>query len=112
MRSRRVILPAASPQIFAGLRISLALALILMVVSEMVAGTNGVGYFVLQSQRRSPSPRCGRASSLLGVLGYGLNACSPLLERRVLRLARRRWQRPRRVPPAEAPSSGRERSST
>ena len=50
-RLLRVILPAAAPQIFAGMRTSLSLALILMVISEMVASTNGIGYFVLQSQR-------------------------------------------------------------
>ena len=51
-RLLRVVLPTASPQIFAGMRTSLSLALILMVISEMVASTNGIGYFVLQSQRR------------------------------------------------------------
>ncbi len=50
-RLLRVTLPAAAPQIFAGMRTSLSLALILMVISEMVASTNGIGYFVLQSQR-------------------------------------------------------------
>ena len=37
--------------IFAGARVSLSLAVIMMVVSEMVASPNGIGYFVLQSQR-------------------------------------------------------------
>ena len=51
------MLPAAAPQIFAGMRTSLSLALILMVISEMVASTNGIGYFVLQSQRGVRDPR-------------------------------------------------------
>ena len=53
----RVMLPAASPQIFAGMRTSLSLALILMVISEMVASTNGIGYFVLQSPAHVRDPR-------------------------------------------------------
>ena len=81
---RHVMLPAASPQIFAGLRVSLSLALIMMVVSEMVASTNGIGYFVLQSQRTFAIPEMWSGILLLGILGYGLNALLTLLERRAL----------------------------
>jgi ABC-type nitrate/sulfonate/bicarbonate transport system permease component len=81
----RVILPAAAPQIFAGMRTSLSLALILMVISEMVASTNGIGYFVLQSQRSFAIPEMWSGILLLGILGYVLNAVFVLIERRVLR---------------------------
>jgi ABC-type nitrate/sulfonate/bicarbonate transport system permease component len=84
-RLLRVTLPAASPQIFAGMRTSLSLALILMVISEMVASTNGIGYFVLQSQRSFAIPEMWSGILLLGILGYGLNAIFLLVERRVLR---------------------------
>ncbi len=80
-----VLLPAASPQIFAGIRTSLSLALILMVISEMVASTNGIGYFVLQSQRTFAIPEMWSGIFLLGILGYVLNAGFGLIERRVLR---------------------------
>jgi ABC-type nitrate/sulfonate/bicarbonate transport system permease component len=81
----RVMLPAASPQIFAGMRTSLSLALILMVISEMVASTNGIGYFVLQSQRTFAIPEMWSGILLLGILGYTLNGVFVLIERRVLR---------------------------
>ncbi|HKF80538.1 MAG TPA: ABC transporter permease [Thermoleophilaceae bacterium] len=84
-RMRRVMLPAASPQIFAGMRTSLSLALILMVISEMVASTNGIGYFVLQSQRTFAIPEMWSGILLLGILGYTLNGAFVLIERRVLR---------------------------
>ena len=42
-RLRYVILPTAAPQISAGMRTSLSLSLILMVISEMVASANGIG---------------------------------------------------------------------
>jgi len=80
-----VMLPAASPQIFAGMRTSLSLALILMVISEMVASTNGIGYFVLQSQRTFAIPEMWSGILLLGILGYVLNGAFVLIERRVLR---------------------------
>jgi ABC-type nitrate/sulfonate/bicarbonate transport system permease component len=84
-RLLRVTLPAATPQIFAGMRTSLSLALILMVISEMVASTNGIGYFVLQSQRSFAIPEMWSGILLLGILGYVLNAIFLLVERRVLR---------------------------
>jgi ABC-type nitrate/sulfonate/bicarbonate transport system permease component len=81
----RVMVPAATPQIFAGMRTSLSLALILMVISEMVASTNGIGYFVLQSQRTFAIPEMWSGILLLGILGYVLNGGFMLIERRVLR---------------------------
>ena len=75
----RVMLPAAGPQIFAGMRTSLSLALILMVISEMVASTNGIGYFVLQSQRTFAIPEMWSGILLLGILGYTLNGAFVLI---------------------------------
>ena len=80
----RMTLPAASPQIFAGMRLSLSLALILMVISEMVASTNGIGFFVLQSQRSFAIPEMWSGILLLGILGYVFNLLFMIIERRVL----------------------------
>jgi ABC-type nitrate/sulfonate/bicarbonate transport system permease component len=83
-RLRLITLPAAAPQIFAGMRTSLSLAVILMVISEMVASTNGIGFFVLQSQRSFAIPEMWSGILLLGILGYVLNVLFVLVERRVL----------------------------
>lgn len=83
-RLRRVVLPAAAPQIFAGMRTSLSLSLILMVISEMVASSNGIGYFVLQSQRSFAIMEMWSGILLLGLLGYLLNAGFTLVEHRLL----------------------------
>ncbi|HEU4976312.1 MAG TPA: ABC transporter permease [Baekduia sp.] len=87
MRDRlsSVILPAALPQIFAGMRTALSLAVILMVISEMVASTNGIGYFVLESQRTFAIPEMWSGIVLLGLLGYVLNLIFGVVEARVLR---------------------------
>jgi ABC-type nitrate/sulfonate/bicarbonate transport system permease component len=84
-RMLRVILPAAAPQIFAGIRNAISLALILMVISEMVASTNGIGYFVLQAQRTFAIPEMWSGIVLLGILGYVLNGAVVLIEARLLR---------------------------
>ena len=83
-RLRLITLPAAAPQIFAGMRTSLSLAVILMVISEMVASTNGIGFFVLQSQRSFAIPEMWSGILLLGILGYVLNLVFVGVERRVL----------------------------
>ena len=66
------------------MRTSLSLALILMVISEMVASSNGIGYFVLQSQRSFAIPEMWSGIILLGILGYLFNAVFLLVERRML----------------------------
>lgn len=84
-RLRTVTLPAAAPQIFAGLRTSLSLALIMMVVSEMIASSNGIGHFVIEAQRTFAVTDMWAGILLIGILGYLINAGFVLLERRVLR---------------------------
>jgi ABC-type nitrate/sulfonate/bicarbonate transport system permease component len=50
-RLRYLVLPAASPRIMAGVRQSLSIALILMVISEMFATSSGLGYQIVYFQR-------------------------------------------------------------
>ncbi len=82
-----VVLPAASPKVFAGMRVSLSLALILMVISELVGATNGLGLQLALAQRQFDFSVMWSVIVLLGVLGYLLNAGLLAVERRVLR-----WQ--------------------
>ncbi len=84
-RLLRIILPGAAPMIFAGLRVSLSIAVILMVVSEMIATVNGVGFELLQAQRTFRSLDVWATIVLLGVIGYGLNALLTAVERPILR---------------------------
>jgi ABC-type nitrate/sulfonate/bicarbonate transport system permease component len=81
----RVILPSAAPKIFAGLRISLAIAVILMVISEMVATTNGVGFTIVQAQRSFRMLDMWAGILVLGIMGYALNALLTAAESRALR---------------------------
>ncbi|MEU8252356.1 ABC transporter permease [Nonomuraea sp. NPDC048916] len=83
-RLRVVVIPAASPKIFAGLRLSLSLALILMVLAELFGSTDGIGYQLLQAQRSFETPAVWATIALLGILGYLVNSLFVLAERRVL----------------------------
>ena len=83
-RIRRIVLPAAFPQIVAGMRNSLALAVIMMVLTEYFSSTNGVGYVLLISKNTFQLVPMWAAIVLIGVLGYLLNVLFLLVERRVL----------------------------
>lgn len=87
-RRQRVLavqLPAAAPPIFAGMRISLGLAFIMMIVSEMVAAASGLGFMTLTAQQSFRIAQMWSGMILLGVLGAGLNLMFVQLERWVLR---------------------------
>jgi ABC-type nitrate/sulfonate/bicarbonate transport system permease component len=81
---RRIVLPAASPQIAAGMRTSLSLAVIMMVLSEYFSSTSGVGYVLLISKNTFEFTPMWAAIVLIGVLGYLLNVVFLLAERRLL----------------------------
>jgi len=83
-RIRRIVLPAAFPQISAGMRISLSLAVIIMVVAEYFSSTSGVGYVLLNSKNTFQLNPMWAAILLIGVIGYVLNLAYLLAERRML----------------------------
>ncbi|WP_026413510.1 ABC transporter permease [Actinomadura oligospora] len=84
-RLRRLIIPSALPKIFAGLRLSLSLSLILMVFSELLPGTrDGLGFELSNAQAESDLPTVWAIVVLLGILGYILNAVLTAVERRAL----------------------------
>lgn len=84
---RRVIIPAALPAIFAGLRIALPVAMIVVVITEMIGDSAGLGYYI-----NIWSTRFRFANVYAGILMVGL--CGMALEA-ALTLARGRaipWQ--------------------
>lgn len=68
-----VVAPAAAPKIVTGLRISLSLALILMVITELLGGTDGLGFQLNFAGQQFDYPMMWACIVLLGVLGYLLN---------------------------------------
>ncbi|MBI5439867.1 MAG: ABC transporter permease subunit [Deltaproteobacteria bacterium] len=83
-RLLHIIIPAASPQVFAGARTSLAIGVILILVSEMVGADRGIGYFVLAAQRSFSIPEMWSGILALGIVGYLLNNLFRLVEARAL----------------------------
>lgn len=85
-----LVLPAALPFILAGMRISLGLALVLAVLSEMLAGQGGLGFLILDMQRSFLIRQMYAWLVILAVLGLALNTLFLLAERRALH-----WQQAR-----------------
>jgi ABC-type nitrate/sulfonate/bicarbonate transport system permease component len=81
----KVALPAALPDILAGARVSLAIALILAVVTEMQASLPGLGQNILLAQRSYRSPELYAGIVALGLMGFAANHVLLLAEQRLLR---------------------------
>ncbi|WP_166802490.1 ABC transporter permease [Microvirga pakistanensis] len=80
----RVTLPAASPLIFAGIRIALSIALVMMVISELIAADNGLGYYILRSQRLFQTANVYAGVLMIGTIGLVLTLFLLTFEKRVL----------------------------
>jgi ABC-type nitrate/sulfonate/bicarbonate transport system permease component len=80
-----IILPAAAPKIFAGLRVTLSLALKVMLIAEWLLTDYGLGFYLLDRQRNYDIAEMWSALFMLALLGYLLNMAFLAVERRLLR---------------------------
>ncbi|WP_134680315.1 ABC transporter permease [Paracoccus ravus] len=81
----RIVLPAALPEIFIGLRTGLILALITMVVSEIVARSNGIGNLLFNSMDMALYDRMFAAIIIIAAMGYVLDLIFEAIRTRFLR---------------------------
>jgi ABC-type nitrate/sulfonate/bicarbonate transport system permease component len=81
---RELVLPAASPQILTGMRISLAISLILAILGEMIVSNDGLGYFTLLAQRTFKVPEMYAGIFTLAIFGYALNRIFLAVEARLI----------------------------
>lgn len=88
---RRVVFPAALPQIVTSLRIALGIAWIVIVAAEMIAVDSGLGYLIQDARSASNYDRVVGAMICIGLLGIALDAAI----RRLERLDEVRWAFPR-----------------
>lgn len=80
-----VVLPSASPKIFAGMRIGLTAAMILIVTSEFMGATNGIGFKLIQTQSRFQVLDMWSWMLVIAVAGFLANTILEVVESRVLR---------------------------
>lgn len=82
---RKIVLPGAMPGILSGLRISLAIAIILLVAAEMLGAEYGIGAYILEAGSLYDLERLFAGVVILSVLGVLLSFSIGLVERRLLR---------------------------
>jgi ABC-type nitrate/sulfonate/bicarbonate transport system permease component len=84
----KVFLPASASFVLTGMRISLAIALIVTVIAEMVAGNSGIGFYVLNAQRSFLVPEMYAGVIALALVGFALNKIFVFVEHLLLH-----WQK-------------------
>ncbi len=82
---RKIILPGALPGILSGLRISLAIGIILLVAAEMLGAEYGIGAYILQAGSLYDLERLFAGVLILSVLGVTTSWAIGLMEKRLLR---------------------------
>lgn len=82
---RRVVLPAALPQIFVGLRLSATTSLLLLIAAEMIGANSGVGFQVMNAQYNFQIPLMFASILLLALLGLLANFILEALQARLCR---------------------------
>lgn len=80
----RVLLPAASPQIFAGLRVAISVSLAVMVVAEILGGGSGIGYFISNAQQSFRITDSYAGVIILCLLGWAFDTLFLKAESRLL----------------------------
>jgi ABC-type nitrate/sulfonate/bicarbonate transport system permease component len=88
---RKIAFPAALPDILSGVRVSLAICLILAVVTEMQASLPGLGRDIFLAQRNFRSADLYAGLIMLGSIGFIVNYALLMVEQRLLR-----WRHPNR----------------
>lgn len=81
----QIILPGASPYIVTGLRVALSIALILVTTAEMIAGSKGLGFYILDEERSMNSANMYAGIVIVAALGYALNRLFLAAEARVMK---------------------------
>jgi NitT/TauT family transport system permease protein len=81
----QVVLPAASPSIFTGLRFASSTAFFMLIAAEMIGATKGLGFMVWNAQVTFRIPELFAATVVISILGLAIDALLGRIERRVLR---------------------------
>jgi ABC-type nitrate/sulfonate/bicarbonate transport system permease component len=78
----RIMLPASAPYILGGMRISLGISLIVVIIAEMLSATGGLGDVIVHGQRMFLVIDSYAWLVIVAALGFGLNALFRWAERR------------------------------
>jgi NitT/TauT family transport system permease protein len=81
---RKIVVPAAAPYIFAGFRVALPIAMIVVIITEMIASADGLGYLAMYSLSSLRTDRMLAVVVIIALLGLGLDRLLILLRDRLV----------------------------
>jgi NitT/TauT family transport system permease protein len=81
---RRVVIPATTPYIFAGFRVAVPVAMIVVVITEMISSADGLGYLVIYSLSSLRTDRMLALVVVIAALGYALDKALVMLRDRLI----------------------------
>ena len=81
---RRVVIPATAPFIFAGFRVAVPVAMIVVVITEMVSSADGLGYRVIYAMASLRTDRMLAVVVVIAALGYLLDKAVVLARDRLI----------------------------
>lgn len=83
--ARHVIVPAALPEVFTALRIGTGTAVAVLFLAESIAGSSGIGYYIVDAWGRIDYPAMFAGIVAMGLLGVALYEALNLIEHRATR---------------------------
>ncbi|PSN83543.1 hypothetical protein B9Q01_04400 [Candidatus Marsarchaeota G1 archaeon OSP_D] len=90
--TRHVVIPAALPDIVAGMRLGLGRALLGAIIAEALLSTNGLGYAMLAFQSILNTPYMVATIMVIAFIGFVLLQTPKLIERRLFK-----WKETERI---------------
>ena len=81
----RVVLPAAAPMLFSGLRVGLAHSFVVLFAAELIGARNGLGYLIVEGEEAVRFDIMLAAITAFAVIGFGSDRILMAVRRFVLR---------------------------
>ena len=80
----QVLVPAAAPTIFSGIRVALPLSLVVVVLTEMIGDSSGLGYFISYSTASFTYDVAYAGVLSIACIGFVLDRCLVFLRNRIV----------------------------
>lgn len=77
-----VLMPAAAPSILSGLRVAMPIAVTVVIITEMIGGSRGLGYYITIASATFQYEKIYAGILMIGIIGFTLDRVLHILRRR------------------------------
>ncbi|HWQ79522.1 MAG TPA: ABC transporter permease [Anaerovoracaceae bacterium] len=81
---RKIILPAASPKIFSGVRIGAGYSVFMLIAAEMMGGRSGLGWLILNDQVNYQIRNVFSIALVIAILGVVIDVAMELVQKKLM----------------------------